>query len=130
MKNLKYNHPFIQRIADEAIDSLLIQKIEKVENLTQTYLTNNFLEKTMLEEMRNQLVTKPFNFIAKDLPILNELPYEILIEIRNKYSDEFKSFQNHISELFNKAHNFETQEEFNIFVKNELRKQLLDLKKI
>ncbi len=130
LKSIGYNHPLINMFVGQAIDSLMLQKIGSMEQLTQTYLTNNLLEKYLLENMEKKVEGKALNFIANGIPLIQGIPYEEIIEMRSNYSDEFKSFRNLIADLFQKANAFETQEEFNFFINKELRKQLTDLKKI
>ena len=106
IKDLQYDNPLIQKIITEAINSLMIQKIDNLENLTQTYLTTNMMEKTLLESMGKQVDNTALNFFAKGLPIIENMPYERIVEMRDVYSDQFKSFQNLVYDLMNKAKKF------------------------
>jgi len=130
IKDLKYNNPLIQRIIGKAIDSLMFQKLDGIENITQTYLTSNFLEKTLLEKIGKQSETKALNLFAKGLPVIQGVPLENIISTRDQYSDEFKSFQNRVSDLVNEGNRFETQEEFDSYVVSNLTGELNDLTKI
>lgn len=130
LQDLGFDNPLIQKITTEAIDSLVFQKIASLENLTQTYLTTSMVEKTLLEKMGQKAENRVLNFFTKGLPVIQGMPYERVIEMRDTFSTEFKSFQTHISELIGKAETFESQEEFDIYVSNELKEQLKDLKKI
>jgi len=128
--DIEYSNPLIQKIIGEAIGSLMFQKICTIENLTQTYLTTNTLEKILLEEMGKQAESRALKFFVKGLPVIQGMPYEDVIEIRDSYPDEFKSFQVRASELIGEAKKFETQIEFDMYVSSELEGELKNLKKI
>lgn len=130
MKEMGFNNPLMQKIAGEAINSVMLQKISDPRNLSWTYLTNNMLEKTLLEKMNRHSEGKAVNFFANGLPLIQNRSYESLLKTRESFPDEFNAFQNRVSELIAKANTFETQEEFNLYVENQLKKELDDLKKV
>jgi hypothetical protein len=130
LEKIKFSNPLMQKIMGEAINSVMVQKIDNPGNLAWTYLTNNMLEKTLLEKMGKQSENKALNLFVEGLPVVQGKPYESILKIRDSYADEFKSFQDHVSSLVKKADSFGTQEEFNTYVGAKLKEQLQDLKKI
>jgi len=130
IQELGYENPIIAGIIGEAIDSLYLQKLGCLENVTRTYLTTNGLEKLLLDKMRKPSENKVVDFFANNLPVGRNITYQDIIKMRDSYSDNFKYFQENVSNLIKKANEFETQEEFNIYVSSTLESQLKDLKKI
>lgn len=124
LKNIEYKNPLIQMLIDEAINSLMFQKFDCIEGYTQTYLTTNLFEKKLLEEIASPIQNKVQNISINNLPIIQDIPYEYVIDIRDSHPDEFKSFQAHVLEITNKAKSFETQDEFNIYVGNQLKNEI------
>jgi len=127
LKNVKYENPLIQMLICEAVDSLMFQKFDCIEGYTQTYLTTNLFEKKMLEEYSSPAQNKVQNILINNLPVIQNVPYEYVIDIRDSHPDEFKSFQTHILEITDKAKNFGTQDEFNIYVSNQLKNEIKTL---
>ncbi len=130
LKRLEYNNPLVQRIVGEAIDSLVFQKIDNLESLTQTYLTSNVLERLLLEKLQIQTESRAFTMFTEGLPIVQDLSYEEIMKTRDSYPDEFGSFQEHVSNLVTKARAFETQKEFDTYISSKLKRDLKDLEKI
>ena len=127
---LKNSNPLVKQLFDNAIESLMVQKISDLEKITKTYLTNSLFEKILLEEMGKKSEDKVLNFFLEDVPVIQTIPYERVLEMRQKHSDEFSSFQDEVSIVMDKAKSFETQTEFNEYVKDKLQSQLNDIKKI
>lgn len=130
IKKLRVNNPLVSRFFNDAINSLMFQKVGDIEQITKTYLTNSLFEEKLLENVGNVADKKVLSFFLDEVPVVQKLPYNRILEMRTKYFDEFESFQNAVSEIMKKAKNFSTQDEFNEFSKRQLGKNLKDLKKI
>lgn len=128
--DLENNNPIYRGIIDDAIDSLMFQKFGSVEGFTQTYLTTSPLEKILLEGVGKNGEDKILNLFIEGIPLIDKAPFEQIIEIRESFPDEFIAFQEHTSRLIDKARMFDSQHEFNAYVKDELSKDTEDLKKI
>ena len=130
VKDLQYDNQLVQKIIGEAVDSLVFQKIDNLESLSQTYLTSNVLERMMLEKLQSQKASRVLNLFSEGLPVVQDLSYEEIIKTRDDYPDEFGSFQENVSDLVIKADTFETQREYNSYVSNKLKGDLKDLEKV
>jgi len=130
IRKLRFNNPLVSGFFKDAIDSLMFQKVGDIEQITKTYLTNSLFERKLLESVGNVTDEKVLNFFLDEIPVVQKLPYNRILEMRTKHFSEFESFQNAVSEIMKKAKDFNTQDEFNEFSKRQLDKNLKDLKKI
>lgn len=130
MKNLKFENPLIHKMINEAIKSLLSQKVNGMDNLTRTYLTNNKIEKMLLDGEKQVADGRELTLIANNLPVLRDASYDQILDIRDRYASEFQSFQELVSNILTKAKNFEFQQEYSEFVNNELEKRIQEMKEI
>lgn len=84
----------------------------------------------MLSKFENKLSIGISDLVSDHIPVLQGVSIDRILAVRDKYSESFSSFQQKISELLAKSNMFENQEEFNVWVNNQLSGELNDLKSI
>jgi len=119
----------VNQLLFEAVDSVRAQKIESVGN-PGTYLTSNLIEKNLLSKFENKLSVGISDLVSENIPVLQGVSIDRILAVRDKYSESFSSFQQKISDLLAKSNMFENQEEFNVWVNNQLSGALNDLRNI
>lgn len=115
----------------DSIDSVIMQKLKVLNKHSTTYLSNNYLDKMLLESLqKNYMDSKPFELVTKHLPtVVNVDPYT-LIDLRHSNQQVFANFRNYLSELFSQSSKFDTQQEYNSFINNALQDGVDEIKSL
>lgn len=130
IQNQNFSSPIVQKIVNEAVSSLFYQRFHPQKVATNTYLTNNFIEKTLLDSFDKKSDSRLVNFFAEGLPLLNKMSLEQILEVRDKHVDEFTMFQEEVLEVTTKANMFDSQEEYNEYVNRKIDTSVKNIIKI
>lgn len=114
---------------NEAIDSVMYQKIETLENFSETYLTSNAIEKLLLTQIGKKS-NNISDLVVNNVPIASGIGLNRVLEIRNTYQDSFNKFRSFLEELSSKSGNFENQSEFNTWVSGKIKNELEELRHV
>jgi hypothetical protein len=130
IQEMKFSNPMIQNVINKAINSLMMQKVSSLQKISKTYITSNSIERMLLENVDEKSDERAIKLLLNGLPVINTNSFGKILSVREKNKNEFKAFQNKISELLIKGREFKEQSEFNTYVLENIESELIDIKKI
>lgn len=117
-------------ILSNSIDSIMFQKIESLTEISETYLTNSYVERQLLKKLGEKSKKQNFEIVNDNIPLLSNISFENILKLRKKYNDSFEEFRVEIENFMSNSNRFETQEEFSEWINSKLNNKINEFKKV